>query len=57
MKVLGILENPLIREDKKATIKRNLFDIVYLIGFLCSLIPGPFPHLSSIASLMLFACA
>ena len=56
MKALGILENPLIVEDRKATIKRNFFDVVYLIGFLCSLIPGPFPSLSSVASLMLFGC-
>ena len=56
MKALGILENPHIGEDRKATIKRNFFDVVYLIGFLCSLIPGPFPSLSSVASLMLLGC-
>ena len=56
MKAFSILENPLIREDRKKVLKRNFFDVVYLIGFLCSIIPGPLPALSSIASLMLLAC-
>lgn len=56
MKALGILENPRIKDDRKAMLKRNFFDIVYLIGFLCSLIPGPFPSLSSLASMMLLGC-
>ncbi len=56
MKAFGILENPLITEDRKKVLKRNFFDVVYLIGFLCSIIPGPFPALSSVASLMLLAC-
>lgn len=56
MKALSILENPAIKDDRKETIKRNFFDIVYLIGFICSLIPGPLPSLSKIASLMLICC-
>ena len=56
MKALGILENPLIREDRKKVLMRNFYDVVYLIGFLCSIIPGPFPALSSVASLMLLGC-
>ena len=56
MKEFGILENPLIREDRKKVLKRNFFDVVYLIGFLCSIIPGPLPAFSSVASLMLLAC-
>ena len=56
MKALGILENPLIREDRKKVLKRNFYDAVYVVGFLCSIIPGPFPALSSVASLMVLAC-
>ena len=56
MKALSILENPLIREDRKKVLKRSFHDTVYLVGFLCSIIPGPFPALSSVASLMLLAC-
>ena len=56
MKALKILDVPENISDEKAKFKRMMFDIVYLIGFMCSLIPGPFPHLSSIASLMLLAC-
>lgn len=56
MKAFGILENPLIREDRKKVLKRNFFDVVYLLGFLCSIIPGPLPAFSSVASLMLLAC-
>lgn len=56
MKALGILENPLIREDRKKVLKRNFYDAVYVVGFLCSIIPGPLPGLSSVASLMVLAC-
>lgn len=56
MKAFSILENPLIREDRKKVLKRNFFDVVYLVGFLCSIIPGPLPAFSSVASLMLLAC-
>ena len=56
MKAFGILENPLIRDDRKKLLKRNFYDVVYLVGFLCSIIPGPLPALSSVASLMLLAC-
>ena len=56
MKGFALLELPESVNDKKATFKRNFFDIVYLIGFLCSLIPGPLPQLSSVASLLLIGC-
>lgn len=56
MKGFDLLELPESVNDKKATFKRNFFDIVYLIGFLCSLIPGPLPQLSSVASLLLIGC-
>ena len=36
--------------------KRRFFDIVYLIGYLCALIPGPLPQLTSVASLLLVGC-
>ena len=56
MKALEILDVPENISDEKAAFKRKVYDAIYLIGFMCSLIPGPFPHLSSIASLMLLAC-
>ena len=36
--------------------KRKFFDAVFLLGFICCLIPGPFPALSSVASLLLLVC-
>ena len=56
MKAFSILENPLIRADRKKVLKRNFYDVVYFVGFLCSIIPGPFPAISSVASLILLAC-
>lgn len=56
MKALKILDVPENISGKKAVFKRKLFDVIYLIGFMCSLIPGPFPQLSSVASLLLLAC-
>ncbi len=46
----------LTTEEKKALFKRRFYDIVFIFGFLCSLIPGPFPQLSGVASIgLLFA--
>ena len=56
MKALKILDIPKDISGGKAVFKRNLYDVIYLIGFMCSLIPGPFPGLSSVASLLLLAC-
>lgn len=42
--------------EKKHFNKRLFYDLVFVAGFLFSLIPGPMPSLSSIASLMLLAC-
>lgn len=56
MKALSILENPLIKDDRKKVLKRTFFDVVYFIGFLCSIVPGPFPSLSNVASLALLGC-
>lgn len=36
--------------------KRRIFDGIYILGFLCALIPGPFPSLSGLASVLLLAC-
>lgn len=47
--VSNITEN---KRDKK----RLFFDIVFIAGFMFSLIPGPMPSLSSIASLLLLGC-
>ncbi len=42
--------------EKKRDKKRLFYDIVFIAGFIFSLIPGPMPSLSSIASLLLLAC-
>ena len=41
---------------KKRDNKRLFYDLVFVAGFLFSLIPGPKPSLSSIASLLLLGC-
>jgi len=56
MKGFALLELPKDITDQKAILKRKFFDIVYIIGFLCSLIPGPVPQLTSVASLLLIGC-
>ena len=56
MKAFELLENPQIKDDRKALARRKFYDIVYIVGFFCSLIPGPFPQLSSLASLGLLGC-
>lgn len=38
------------------TLKRKFFDFVFLAGFICSIIPGPFPQLATLASLGLLLC-
>lgn len=43
-------------DNKKTMFNRQFFDIVYVIGFICSLVPGPLPQFSNIASLLLFGC-
>ena len=42
--------------ESKRDKKRLFFDIVFIAGFMFSLIPGPMPSLSSIASLLLLGC-
>ena len=42
--------------ENKRDKKRLFFDIVFIAGFMFSLIPGPMPSLSSIASLLLLGC-
>ena len=42
--------------ENKRDKKRIFYDIVFIAGFLFSLIPGPMPSLSSIASLLLIGC-
>ena len=52
-----INEQKVIAEEGKNTLlNRKFFDSIFLIGFICCLIPGPFPSLSGIASLILLAC-
>lgn len=42
--------------DKKRDKKRLFYDCVFAAGYLFSLIPGPKPNLSSVASILLLAC-
>lgn len=39
-----------------SVLKRRIFDAIYLFGFICALVPGPFPSLSGVASILLLAC-
>ena len=38
------------------TLRGRIFDAVFLLGFLCCLIPGPLPDLTSYASVILILC-
>ena len=53
---IEFLKSPIECTDKNAILKRKIFDIIFLFGFLCCLIPGPLPPLTSVASLLLLAC-
>lgn len=41
---------------KNAPLKRKFYDGVFLLGFICCLIPGPLPSLSGAASAILLLC-
>lgn len=56
MKGFSIFSAPASLTDKGALLRRRFYDLVFLLGFLCALIPGPFPGLTSIASLLLVGC-
>lgn len=43
-------------KNRRALPKRKLFDAVFMLGFLCCLIPGPFPNLTGAASAALLIC-
>lgn len=43
-------------EGKTSSLRRWLFDGIYIFGYICALIPGPFPALSNVASILLLAC-
>ena len=42
--------------EKNRDKKRLFYDCVFIAGFLFSLIPGPIPSLSSLASILLLGC-
>ena len=42
--------------EKKPISKRRIYDIILMIGWLCCLVPGPFPSLIPIASIILALC-
>lgn len=42
--------------NKSSLLKRRLFDGIYILGFICALLPGPVPSLSAAASILLLAC-
>lgn len=41
---------------KNMPLKRKIYDSLFIVGYLCCLIAGPFPGLSSVASLLLLVC-
>ncbi len=49
------METKNLSTEKNARARR-FFDIVFLIGFLCCLLPGAFPQLTAPASALLFLC-
>ena len=56
MKGFSIFSIPEMPSDNRLLLKRRFFDLVFLFGFLCALIPGPFPQFTTIASLLLIGC-
>ena len=54
-------ETALSKKDsaKEKTISpamRKFYDLVFLLGYICCIIPGPFPQFTSIASILLVLC-
>ncbi|MBQ8808322.1 MAG: hypothetical protein IJZ81_03325 [Clostridia bacterium] len=45
-------------QDKKldSVLKRRFFDAVFVLGYICALIPGPFPQFTTVASILLVLC-
>lgn len=56
MKAFGIFSRSEIQTDKNAALKRKLYDFIYIIAYLSCLIPGPFPSLMGVASVLLLGC-
>lgn len=50
------MEHTAAQLNKPSQFKRKFFDGIFILGFICALIPGPFPSLSGIASVLLLAC-
>jgi len=50
------LKEGIMSKIKNMPMKRKIYDIIFILGYLCCLIPGPFPGLSSVASLLLLMC-
>ena len=42
---------------QRGLIKRRIFDAVFMLGFMCCLVPGPLPSLTAPASVLLVLCA
>lgn len=55
-KALEIFKCPDDITGKNTPKKRLMYDIILLVGYLAALIPGPFPGLTNIASLLLIMC-
>lgn len=56
MKPAGIAANQLDNRQQLA-LKRRVLDAVFLLGFICCLVPGPFPEFTMYASIVLVLCA
>lgn len=56
LKTAAASENGGIKERRPVFVRR-IFDAVFLLGFLCCLVPGPLPALTPYASVLLVVCA
>ena len=45
-----------LKDERENTLKRRIFNAVFLLGFLCCLVPGPAPIFPTPASILLVLC-
>ena len=45
-----------LKDGREGVLKRRIFDAVFLLGFLCCLVPGSMPNLTVYVSALLVLC-
>ena len=45
-----------LKDGREGVLKRRIFDAVFLLGFLCCLVPGAMPSLTVYVSALLVLC-